>query len=124
MTAATCPVVGYLFPSFDQADDAFDPVALAAELAEMEAAPHTDEYDDAFLGDQAPLGGHPAAMAYGDGVAVGQMTGCELEGFEVCFVFPEGGGFGAHVGGELESHGSRSFAYVPSMAQLVAGPHR
>lgn len=48
MTSATCPVVGYLFPAFDLADDSFDPVALAAELAEMEAAPHTDEYDDAF----------------------------------------------------------------------------
>lgn len=45
---ATHPVVGYLFPSWEAADDVFDPVAIAAQLAEMEAAPHTDEYDDAF----------------------------------------------------------------------------
>ena len=46
MTTRTCPVVGYLFPAHDGLD--FDPATLAAELAEMEANPNTEEYDDAF----------------------------------------------------------------------------
>ena len=45
MTTHTCPVVGYLFP---MNDSYFNVDELATELAEMEAAVDSDEFDSAF----------------------------------------------------------------------------
>lgn len=48
MTTGSCPIVGYMFPSASQEGYDFDPAALAAELAEMEADPETEDYEDSF----------------------------------------------------------------------------
>jgi hypothetical protein len=44
----TAPCSGYAFPNASQEGSSFDPIALAAELAAMEASFDTEEYDESL----------------------------------------------------------------------------
>jgi hypothetical protein len=50
MTTLTCPVVGYLFPAARDEDWDAQIEEIIYELAEMEAAPGTEEFADAIHG--------------------------------------------------------------------------